>query len=593
MVNEMRTFFFLLIAGMLIAQLSACQSIQAEQFTESIKDPILSNKQKLSTFDLDINRILNLIGQADFAGARQHLPLLKKTAKNSDQKCLLAYTETKLLLAENNVDSAYTALNSPDIARHTALSDINTQIYTSILNIDILTKKNLLPEAVKSRVNLARLITGTNLYQDNHNNIWSTLNKLAYSDIEILHQNDTTTDLHGWIELNTIYRDKKISLEDKTVFINNWYVHNPQHPASINRINFLDSLDTSNIKTKEKFAILLPLTGKYSSIGQAIKDGFMHSYFEHESNADIQFYDVGENDQFLIRYNQAVNEGSTLIIGPLFKNQLEELYSQDSLPVTTIALNKVEIAKKPGRLFQFSMAPEDEIATIIEQCKEAKFKNAFIIAQKDEYSQKNMATFIHLWEQLDNHIVGIHSFSDATNIGNELEKPLNINSSVFRSDNIKNILGVPLEQTAKSRTDIDIVLLLTKTENAQDISPLLKSYLPNNIAIYSTSAIYRGYPNSQIDSVLNDIIFTDIPLAITPMTKLSNKYIHSPLIRMHAFGIDTFNISKNLPLMIQKPDFYFEGATGKLSLETGDITRIPALGFFSNGKVQAMPSMAK
>ncbi len=586
----MHKFFLLLIFSCILACLASCSQTQAKPSAKIIYDPIFEHRENLTSFEKNVNEILARIENEDLTSAENRYSTIDKHPNNSNDIALLSYTHAKLLLKKNEINQALEVLNNPITTQHILLSNSQTQLNIGLLNSEVLTTQKLFPENLKSRLLIAPLINEETLYRKNHYAIWEILNSVNVSDLKIALKNNNDYSFTQWVNLNIIFRNNELTLDQKIKSIDNWLSINPTHPASAHQLDDILNLKTAAIRHQEKIAILLPFNGKYSAIAEAIRDGFLTSYFKMNSQNEVRFYNANENEPFLGIYNQAIKDGATLVIGPLLKNQLDEINTQDSLPVKTLALNRLSTPKIIQNLYQFSLAPEDEITSIANYFSQLKYSNIFILAQNDDFSQKNMSTFIQIWRQLGKNIISSHTFSETSELASELESPLNISKSKERTGDIQNLLGTNIELNPKSRTDIDTVLLFTKPDNAKNINMLLNSYMPNNIAKYSTSSIYRGFPNPNIDHELNGIAFTDMPFILQEQSDVSGKYKTSALIRMYAFGIDAHELGgRLLNTFTTNITTGINGATGNITLSNNEFTRKTDFAIFVDGIAIPIP----
>jgi hypothetical protein len=590
MINEIRRFFSLFTISLCII-VASCASEPTFVATEPVNDPILKHEVHLTPFQHNINIALNRISAKDAIGAIIAIDKAEKKPLLDDDIILLAYTKAKLLVLQNNINDAYNTLNNNTTEQHIVLANQNIQLHTGLLKASLLKQKGLHAEAFKLRIFLSPLIKDAATFQKNNKAIWQTLNKLPENQLNENLNNAIENEAKQWLLLNAISRNKFLSLDEKITQIDIWLSLNIHHPAANIEFPEIANIKSMAKSQRKKIAVILPFNGKFSAIAEAIRDGIMFSYFDSKRQSEVQFYSASETDSFITTYNKAVTEGAEIIIGPLFKNHLEELYALESLPVETIALNKLSVQKKHINLLELSLSPEEEISSIIKNAQTKNINNALILSQDDEYSQKNLALFLAEWQALGKNIILQHTFSVTTELALQLERPLNIEKSNQRIENLKKLLDTNLETNPKSRTDIDCIILLTKTEGAREINSLISFYLPNNIIKYANSTIYKDFDNKEINNDLEGIIFTDTPLAIDDKTTISALYKNSPLLRMHALGMDALQIASRLNLT-QNQSFTFDGATGEIQLSDNTIFRTTPFAIFVDGTVERLENIS-
>ena len=135
-------------------------------------------------------------------------------------------------------------------------------------------------------------------------------------------------------------------------------------------------------------ALILPLQ---DSAGKAIQEGFLSAYYAaldvSRDVPKISVFDSSNLSNVYPIYDAAVASGADLIIGPLYKQLVNQLQQLDELPVPTLALNYSDDSiNLSSNLTQFGLAPEDEIEQAANLAWQAGYKNAAIITpQSSDY----------------------------------------------------------------------------------------------------------------------------------------------------------------------------------------------------------------
>jgi len=145
-----------------------------------------------------------------------------------------------------------------------------------------------------------------------------------------------------------------------------WREANPNHPA----VSVLDELQLPEhlmLDYPHQVALLLPLSGSASGVGNAIRNGFLGAYFASASGLDdrqtIRIYDVTAEGGASAAYAEAVADGAQFVVGPLLKDSVVELANDILVPVPVLTLNYLpDDTLAPPGLYQFALAPEDEAA---------------------------------------------------------------------------------------------------------------------------------------------------------------------------------------------------------------------------------------
>lgn len=587
MVNEMRILFLLLVACFQLALVSCTSQTPITQYP--ILETGTASNEKLSAFEQEINSILVLVKNNELTLASYKLQSIKSMVTTETDSVLLAYAEARFYLAQENIEAAYLTLTEPSLFEKTLQANNHLQTNIGLLKAQVLKLKNKNIDAVKLRIFLAPLIEDQTVYLENHIAIWRLLNALTPDEINraILDKNED--DFQQWLSLSKIVQHGNLVLDQQITAIDHWQHIYPMHPAALIPPPEIAAIRNATNQLPENIAIILPFDSKYRAIAEAIRDGFMNAYYKTQHQPQLSFYSIDESQSFISIYNEAVEDGADMVIGPLFKNQLEELYQLGTLPVTTIALNKLDQIDKPLNLYEFSLATDDEILSIIELARQENRHNAIVITQEDSRAQKYIDFFSAHWTALGNTVLNTATVTTTREQSKVIQSLLNIEKSNQRIRELQWLIGSNFQYEPRRRQDIDMILMLVNSESATSLRPLLAFHYANDIPIYASSSVYRGYPQPLIDNDLNGIRFTDIPLTLNQRDDVNSKYQTSSLIRMYAFGIDAFQLSERLKLMEGIAEIKLYGATGLLTLTDGKLYRQTSFARFQNGIAKPLP----
>lgn len=328
----------------------------------------------------------------------------------------------------------------------------------------------------------------------------------------------------------------------------------PQKPEQIKK-------NVSEVTTKHKITLLLPLTGKLADSGQAIKNGFFAAYYDSlQRGQNDLVIDVIDTNQISINeaYQKAVTKGAEFIIGPLTKEDVAKIASLNSLPVPTLALNTVDNYANlhVNNLYQFGLTARDEAGQIVDKAWQENYRRAIIIVPFGQRGESIAGNIKDTWLSMGGEVTSTIIFN-----------PANINQQL--SQNLLNYNNVNHDA---------VVFLATTPNQARQIQPLIKYYL-NGITVFATSEIYTGISQPNSDRDLNDIIFCDMPWVLKspsdmqePLASVYNKIntLWPDTFKSHnklfALGVDSYYIMLNLH-DLDSSKIGINGATGILYLD--------------------------
>ena len=450
----------------------------------------------------------------------------------------------------------------------------------------------LFEDAIKSRVYIEHLQlsnnnTGDSLFQSNQVQLWTLLSQLDKQQIYTLQKNSRhQSNLYAWIDLAQIILHSNLNLEKQIAAIDAWQLTHSNHPAALIPPSDIGLIRNALRARPTHIAIILPMHGKYRAVGEAIRDGILYNFYNSDYKPSLSFYSTNETDDFLSTYQAAVDDGANWIIGPLLKPQLEALYTLDKLAVTTLALNRIESDTPPPEgLIEYSLSSNDEINSLIPLMIQQNADRVIVLAQKANWAEDTSQYFSEQWQALDHEPLGTYFFESSRAQANAVQQALLINHSKQRIKKMKWLIGNELEVQERRRKDVDSILILSRPQQAASLRPLLAFYYASDLGMYSTSNIYRGYPNKSIDNDLRGIQFTDTPIAIHPADRPNPYYEKSPFIRMYGLGLDVFSITERYSLLSQLDHSQFYGATGVIGVKQNTLSRTTDYAFFKSGRV--------
>ena len=405
-------------------------------------------------------------------------------------------------------------------------------------------------------------------------NVWHLMLSIPINELE--DANDLSQQAQGWVDLATTTREAE-STQALTNAINQWRSQHPKHPANV---IFAQYSTDKPIKVR-RIALMLPSKGPYKDSASAIRKGFVAAYFSDKKqnpNAPaIEFIDTSTTpiDQL---YQQAINKGAQMIVGPLTKSNVNQLANM-RLSVPTLALNRATTTNnKITQLYQFGLSPIDEAQQVATRAFKQNHRKALIIYPKSTWGTSVANAFITQWHHLGGTLILAQPYTNTAKLKRNIEQALGIDQSEQRKHLLQQQLGEKLRYLPRRRQDIDMIFLVANPNMARQIRPLLSYYFAGKLAIYATSSIYSPNSNANTNRDLNGIIFCDIPWLLRPqqvLPELENMQQHIRSLwknnfkeqaRLYALGIDAYDLTKRINQLRRYPNVGLTAASGTLFL---------------------------
>jgi len=299
-----------------------------------------------------------------------------------------------------------------------------------------------------------------------------------------------------------------------------WAARYPNHPASaINSGELQQQNQLASIAT-DQIALLLPLSGRFSEIGDAIKTGFVAARFADGGSNNVRIYDTASDTGTAIqKYEQAALEGASMIIGPA------------------------------------------------------------VIAADSPISQRLATAFEQEFNQAGQVMASETIAADGYDYSQQLTKMLDINSSYSRRRRLEQLLETDIEFEPAIRGDLEVIFVAVDSEQALLLRPQLQFHHAGGVPLLSTSQVFSGDVDADRDSDLTGIQYNDIPWTLTDSSE--NSALYSTINQTHqdsipkliALGVDAYNLHSQLENMRLDPTLSLSGKTGGLSLGEGNRIR--------------------
>jgi outer membrane PBP1 activator LpoA protein len=440
--------------------------------------------------------------------------------------------------------------------------------------------------AVQARIMLAPFLAGTPDGKRNMERIWNDLKAMDPGSLQSVSA-EGNQQLVGWIELALIYKRllfKPAQLQQAVADWQRLYPDHPAQPGITSRI--LTQAGELNV-LPQTVALLLPFTGSYKRAAEAIREGFLSAWYTDANYRPVvKIYDSGSLNINNV-YQQAVNDGADLIVGPLEKSAISNLSKSAAVTVTTLALNQVDEDKlkttetgsgaKQARLYQFALAPEDEARQVADRGIFEGLSRALMITPRNEWGTRLSDAFSSEWQGLGGSVLGSVKYDpNATDFSYPVQHLLNVTDSEARISRLRRVLKRNIVSNSRRRNDADLIYMAAVPQAGRQIVPQFRYYRVDQLPIYSTSHVYSGNPDPQLDNDMNGVEFTDIPWVLRSREEMPPIQAgieenwssqSSPYRRLYAFGVDAFRLIPQLAKLDVQREYRYDGQTGVLSMD--------------------------
>jgi uncharacterized protein len=408
---------------------------------------------------------------------------------------------------------------------------------------------------------------------------------------------DATT--RGWLELAELERAG--AADPRSPAMAGWRERYPRHPASDVALGSTVAGPRESAPGPRRVALLLPLSGRYASAAEAVRDGFMMARFGAAGDTPASAPDVLVFDTERLgpegALDAAVAAGAEFVVGPLAKPDVSRLAAVERRNVPVLALNTLaEPARAPARFYQFALAPEEEAEQVAERALADGLRNALVLVSADDNGRRLLESFTRALEGRGGRVVAYEAFDPATSDHQvEIKRLLALEAGQARHRALASTLGEPLQYEARPRRDADFVFLGAQAPQARLLRAELRFHFATELPVYATSSVYEPDPAANED--LDGVVFTDMPWIVD---RGGDDPLHVALrelgrenwerrARLYALGYDAFHLVPLLADTRGRRGATFAGATGYLTVAgDGRVRRSLAVAEVQGGVPRAL-----
>ena len=518
--------------------------------------------------------------------------VLQPETKLQAQQYLSAVDESVLskdLLVRKRVASAELALlnGQPQVALDTApakLINVSEKYNPHLLAVraKALKSAGMMKQSIETRIALNQLLRKPEQFKKNNELIWQTLLNTNNQELNSWSASNNSPELTAWLSLVAIQKrphENQPSLDSE---IQQWRTKYPNHRIPNHIIDSITKDYASFHIAPNKIALLLPLTGRYSKVAEAVYAGITTAReFGEAFNPppELVLYDTGDNPTSALSYYQrAITEGADFIIGPFQKDAVRSLASQGSLPVPTLSLNYTDSERDSAQnLYQFGLLPEDEAKQVAERASFENKSAALVLIPEGEWGTRLLLAFTNRFHELGGSVIQSERyFPQNSDYSVAIKSLLQLNQSEQRRRTVQSIIKANLKFEPRRRQDADFVFIAASPQQARLIRPQLSYHFASDLPVFATSHVFSGNENISADQDINGITYCDVPwlLSADPSIELLRDSLDlqsssssSRLPRFAALGIDAYQIIPHLQRLAANDFDRYQGTTGKLSVD--------------------------
>jgi hypothetical protein len=444
--------------------------------------------------------------------------------------------------------------------------------------------------------------------------IWQLIQNLNIKELQQARLDNSQ--LQPWIDLSLITRQFGLQPVRLRTAVVEWQAQYLNHPLNLSLPpELVLALETDSFRAA-KIAVLLPLTGRLASQGQAIKQGLLAAYLDNLDEAilpDLSPRDLvqratehlsAEKIRQIHFFDSAFSSPAELVelvadydfvIGPLLKDQITGLLRELPVDKPILALNRIDQNPQPFATqlreeFYFALAPEDEAQQLAKHLAEIGRKHPIVFAANTNATKRMTEAFAEQWQAsaADAEYIApdIAMFNTNKEMGEQVTALLDVSQSKARIKQIEYLAGVQVYGVERNRRDVDAIVLFANPEQTELLNPIIETSLSpfarQTLSVFASSRSNSLQLNKNSLRDLRNLTFSDMPWLLPDhqwadleqQTKLLWPQREDTLMRLFAMGFDAYKLVPKLRHLRLLPYNTVDGMTGELSMDrTGNMMR--------------------
>jgi len=297
--------------------------------------------------------------------------------------------------------------------------------------------------------------------------------------------------------------------------------------------------------------------------------------------AEVKVYDTSSQplDQVL---NQVQQDGASIVVGPLLKNNVEELMKSNTT-LNVLALNQPEQVQNRPNVCYFALSPEDEARDAARHIHEQGKQAPLLLIPRSQLGDRVATAFAQEWQQLGGGIVLQQKFGSST----ELRAGVNggsgialtgspVTSSLPQQQGVTigglTIPAPPTDAQISGGGNVDAAYIVATPEEIGFIKPMIamRNGSQAGVSLYASSRSAQGTAGPDFRLEMEGLQYSEIPMLAGSNPSLMQQALSSvrndySLARLYAMGVDAWTLANHFTQMRQVPGFEISGNTGDLT----------------------------
>ncbi|CAH6660537.1 penicillin-binding protein activator [Pseudocitrobacter vendiensis] len=298
-------------------------------------------------------------------------------------------------------------------------------------------------------------------------------------------------------------------------------------------------------------------------------------------SAELKVYDTTTQPMSQI-LTQAQQDGVTLVVGPLLKNNVDDLLKSNT-PLNVLALNQPESVTNRSNICYFALSPEDEARDAARHIHEQGKQAPLLLVPRSALGDRVTRAFAEEWQSLGGGTVlqqkfgslselrgGVNGGSGIALTGSPVTTSQNQPQSVTIGD--LTIPAPPSDAQISSGGKVDAAYIVATAQEIAFIKPMIamRNGSQGSATLYASSRSAQGVAGPDFRLEMEGLQYSEIPMLAGSNPSLMQQALRAvnndySLARLYAMGADAWSLANHFSQMRQVPGFELNGNTGDLT----------------------------
>lgn len=298
-------------------------------------------------------------------------------------------------------------------------------------------------------------------------------------------------------------------------------------------------------------------------------------------SAELKIYDTSTQplNQILA---QAQQDGVSLVVGPLLKNNVDELLKSNT-SLNVLALNQPEAVTNRVNICYFALSPEDEARDAARHIHDQGKQSPLLMVPRNALGDRVTQAFADEWQKLGGGTVLQQKLGSLA----ELRGGVNGGSGIALSGTPVisaqsqpqgvtigglTIPPAPTDAQISGSGKVDAAYIVATPEEIAFIKPMIamRNGSQSGSLLYASSRSAQGTAGPDFRLEMEGLQYSEIPMLAgsnpalmqQALSAVNNDY---SLARLYAMGVDAWTLANHFAQMRGVPGFELNGNTGDLS----------------------------